>query len=155
MLSNPNPNDINCYVSSGNIRIYDFLEWHRRLSGFICGSMLFQTGKPGYYVVVNSTLPGLTATRNVLVKMRLQIFNQLCGSPRVIRGQTVNCPGVHLPSVTRNQKWHVTSEKWGLFSSWLTCLVCSHILCASSIQTMSCSSINMCNVAFYIWIEST
>lgn len=75
---------------------------------------------------MNLTLPGLTATGNVLVKIRLQIFNQLSGSPRVIQGQTVNLPGVHRPSMTRNQKWHVTSEKWGLFSSWLTCLVCLH-----------------------------
>lgn len=57
-----------------------------------------------YFIVVNLTLPGLTATGNVLVKIRLQIFNQLSGSPRVIRGQTVNLPGVRRPSVTRNQK---------------------------------------------------
>lgn len=51
-----------------------------------------------YFTVVNLTLSDLTATRNVLVRMILQIFNRLSGSPRVIRGETVNLPGVHLPT---------------------------------------------------------
>lgn len=60
--------------------------------------MLFQAGKREnyYFTVVNLTLSGLNATGNVLVQIRFQIFNQLSGSPRVIRGETVNLPGVRL-----------------------------------------------------------
>lgn len=77
-----------------------------------------------YFTVVNLTLSGVSATGNVFVKIRLQIFSQLSGSPRVIRSQTVNLPGVCPCNMTRNQKWHVTSEKRVLFFSWLTGLVC-------------------------------
>lgn len=75
-------------------------------------------------MVVNLTLSGVTATGNVFVKIRLQIFSQLSGSPRVIQSQTVNLPGVCPRNMTRNQKWHVTSEKRVLSFSWLTGLVC-------------------------------
>lgn len=77
-----------------------------------------------HFTVVNLTLSGVTATGNVFAKIRLEIFSQLSGSPRVLRSQTVNLPGVCPRNMTRNQKWHVTSEKRVLFSSWLTGLFC-------------------------------
>lgn len=105
---------------------YDFLEWRRRWPRFLCGLTLFQTGKRDYFnfTAVSLIPSSVTATGNVFMKIRLHIFSQLPGSPRVIWGQTVNLPGVFLCNMTWNPKWHVTSVKWGLFFSWLTSLVC-------------------------------
>lgn len=74
-----------------------------------------------YFTVVNLTLSGLTATRNVLVRIRLQMFNRLSGSPRVIQGQTVNLPGVRLPTAWRGIRKDMSPQRSGLFSpaDWL------------------------------------
>lgn len=105
--------------SMNTLDFYDFLEWRRCWPRFLRGLTLFQTGKGDYFnfTAVSLTLSSVTATGNVFMKIRLQIFSQLSGSPRVIWGQTVNLPGVFLCNLTCNLKW-----QWsGVFSSadWL------------------------------------